>query len=75
VAYHQRTKHHPGLYARGPGYLDWATQPDPFRSFAGAPRTDLPLVADTLATSFADLYQPGSLGAQPLNRNGLAVLF
>lgn len=35
--YHQRTKHHLQVYARSPGYLDWATQPDPFRRFEGAP--------------------------------------
>jgi SagB-type dehydrogenase family enzyme len=34
--YHERTKHHPRRYARSPGYLDWATQPDPFRQYQGA---------------------------------------
>src|SRR5262245_32176494 len=34
--YHERTKHHPHRYAAGPGYLDWASQPDPFRRFIGA---------------------------------------
>ncbi len=37
LAYHQRTKHHLHRYARGPGYLDWETQPDPFRTFAVCP--------------------------------------
>ncbi len=37
LAYHERTKHHFHRYAPGPGYLDWATQPDPFRHYAGAP--------------------------------------
>jgi nitroreductase len=36
VAYHQATKHHYHAYAAGPGYLDWATQPDPFRRYYGA---------------------------------------
>ena len=43
IAYHERTKHHPGRYARGPHDLDWATQPNPFRSFTGAPLFRLPL--------------------------------
>ena len=30
-AYHQATKHHFNRFADGPGHLDWATQPDPFR--------------------------------------------
>lgn len=34
--YHEATKHHLDAYARGPGRLDWATQPDPFRRYAGA---------------------------------------
>ncbi len=34
--YHQRTKHMPERYAPGPGYMDWANQPDPFRRFSGA---------------------------------------
>ncbi len=37
LAYHDATKHHLGRYARGPGYLDWDTQPDPFLRFHGAP--------------------------------------
>ncbi|MBK7583887.1 MAG: SagB/ThcOx family dehydrogenase [Myxococcales bacterium] len=43
VAYHERTKHRPGRFARSLGYMDWATQPDPFRRFAGAPELVLPL--------------------------------
>ena len=43
ITYHDRTKHHPERYARGPGGLDWATQPDPFRRFAGSPVLKLPL--------------------------------
>jgi SagB-type dehydrogenase family enzyme len=34
--YHDGTKHHFNRFARSLGYLDWASQPNPFRSFAGA---------------------------------------
>lgn len=34
--YHDGTKHHFHAHARSLGYLDWASQPDPFRSYAGA---------------------------------------
>lgn len=52
--YHDVTKHHVHRYASGPGYLDWATQPNPFRRYAGAhlvplekpPPTDTPLFDD-----------------------------
>ena len=43
VAYHERTKHHFHRYAAALGYLDWATQPDPFRRYAGADLVRLPL--------------------------------
>ena len=45
-AYHQRTKHHLDAYARGPEYLDWDNQPNPFRRFSGAPLISLPLDPD-----------------------------
>ncbi len=41
--YHQRTKHAPSRYALGPAFLDWTSQPSPYRSFAGSPRIMLPL--------------------------------
>jgi SagB-type dehydrogenase family enzyme len=41
-AYHDGTKHHFHQFARSLGYLDWASQPNPFRSFVGAPVVPLP---------------------------------
>jgi SagB-type dehydrogenase family enzyme len=75
LAYHERTKHHLRRYARGPGHLDWDTQPDPFRTFAGAPTIELALLADSLATSYGDLYIPGAVAARPLEWDTVAVLF
>ena len=43
VAYHERTKHPNHGYAASLGYMDWATQPDPFRRYAGASLVRLPL--------------------------------
>ena len=34
MRYHERTKHHFNRLAAGPGELDWANQPDPFRRYA-----------------------------------------
>ncbi len=42
-AYHERTKHSLSAYAKGPQYLDWDQQPNPFRRFADAPLLELPL--------------------------------
>ena len=35
-AYHERTKHYFNRSAASLGYMAWATQPDPFRRYAGA---------------------------------------
>jgi len=48
LRYHEATKHHFNRFARSRGYLDWATQPDPFRRYAGAPFVELP--RDPIAT-------------------------
>src|SRR5215216_2621708 len=42
LQYHDATKHHFNRFARSLGYLDWATQPDPFRRYVGAPSIPLP---------------------------------
>ena len=52
LAYHRRTKHQVSRYAAGPDGLDWANQPDPFRTFAGAPRVELPLLAEGLSSTY-----------------------
>ena len=75
LAYHRRTKHHLHRYAASPGYLDWATQPDPFRTFDGADRVELPLQADRLAVAYDALYRPGAVPPLPLDRTSVAMLF
>ena len=75
LAYHRRTKHHLHHYAASPGYLDWATQPDPFRTYLGAERIELPLLADRLDAAYAELYFPGAVPAMPLERNSVAMLW
>jgi SagB-type dehydrogenase family enzyme len=74
LAYHTRSKHHPNRFARSLGYLDWATQPDPFRTFEGAPRVDLPLLKGDLAPSYRDLDNPQVIPARSLSLSTLAVL-
>jgi hypothetical protein len=72
--YHERSKHHLERYAPGPGRLDWATQPDPFRRFVGAPLVDLPLLVGELAPGWDDLFMPGGVSPQALNRGTLSAL-
>jgi len=56
LAYHQRTKHSLQRYAAGPETLDWDSQPNPFREYAEAPRALLPLSADSIKTTFGEIY-------------------
>jgi SagB-type dehydrogenase family enzyme len=74
-AYHETSKHRPERYAPGPGRLDWANQPDPWRSYAGAPRVVLPLAADGLATRYTDLRGGNLPAAATLDRAHVGLLF
>ena len=75
LLYHEQTKHHLHRYARSLGYMDWESQPDPFRTYAGAPRIELPLAADQLQTRFSELYTPGRVEPPPVTLETLATLF
>lgn len=73
--YHERTKHHVTRYAAGPGRLDWMNQPDPFRTFEGAPRHPWTPAADALPTPFDALLAPGAVAPHPLDSAGIGLLF
>jgi hypothetical protein len=72
-AYHQRTKHLPDRFAPGPGYMDWANQPDPFRRFKGARLIELPLICNSSSVPFGALTTPGAVELQPLSLNSLGL--
>ncbi len=54
--YHEKTKHHPNRHAKGPGQMDWANKPEPFRSYKGAESVRLPLLAKDPAAPCSALY-------------------
>ncbi|UCG32078.1 MAG: SagB/ThcOx family dehydrogenase [Phycisphaerales bacterium] len=72
IAYHERTKHHPHRYAAGPGGLDWANQPDPFRRFEGAPLVRLPLIVEDKTPPYRLLYERGAVPAASLTTESLS---
>jgi SagB-type dehydrogenase family enzyme len=74
-AYHGASKHHLDRYAPGPGWLDWANQPDPFRVYAGCERVELPLLADRLDVAYADVRAGRLPPPAPLDRPHLGALF
>jgi SagB-type dehydrogenase family enzyme len=77
MRYHERTKHHFNRHAPGPGELDWANQPNPFRRYEGAPLVRLPLLgADDEPASpyYDDLYRGGSVPSMPVTVRSLSRL-
>jgi SagB-type dehydrogenase family enzyme len=77
MRYHERTKHHFNRFAPGPGQLDWANQPDPFRRFAGAPLTRLPLLKaddEPRSPEYESLYAPGEVASVAMSVRALSRL-
>lgn len=75
VAYHERTKHHVQRYAAALGYMDWATQPDPFRRYAGADLVRLPLPKAGKPLPYWKLYTSESMPPMPLSLASVSLFF
>ena len=74
LAYHERTKHFPGRFARALGSMDWATQPDPFRRFVGAPLLPLELVPAGDQPRYEPAFARGNIPPAPLGRHSVSQL-
>lgn len=72
--YHENTKHHRDRSASGPGYLDWATQPDPFRRYAGARLVPLEKIPTTDEPSYDDAFVLGRIPPAPLTLRTISQL-
>ena len=75
IAYHERTKHQPERYARGPQGLDWATQPNPFRRFVGAPVVRLALTGQDDTPPAAAVFGAAAVVPRPLTLASLGLFF
>ena len=73
--YHENTKHDFQGYASGPGYLDWATQPDPFRRYSGARLVPLEKIPTTDEPLYDDAFVLGRIPPAPLNLRTISQLF
>jgi len=74
--YHEATKHRFEAFARGPGYLDWATQPDPFRRYAGARLIALACIEPADDPRYDAIFTPGlQPAAAPVNLRTISQLF
>jgi SagB-type dehydrogenase family enzyme len=74
LRYHERSTHHVHRFAAGPGFLDWANQPDPFRTYRGAPLVELPLADETGSPSWEALHVPGAVAPRPPDLASLGAL-
>jgi SagB-type dehydrogenase family enzyme len=77
MRYHERSKHHFNRFAAGPGGLDWANQPDPFRRYAGAALTRLPILGPMdppLSPAYESLYARGAVPGAPVTLRTLSRL-
>ncbi|MCW8954609.1 MAG: nitroreductase family protein, partial [Sulfurimonas sp.] len=70
--YHETTKHTQKRYARSLGYMDWSTQPDPFRTYNGAQTIKLPLAIDNTTPPYHMLDD--ELPSAPLVRESISQL-
>ncbi len=72
--YHNRTKHSLERYAKGPESIDWEDQPDQFRRFSGCEIITLPKPGTELEPLFADMDNPETIPAKPLNLSNAGLL-
>ena len=75
LAYHAATKHYPYRSARSLGYMDWDTQPDPFRRYAGAHVLPLDEISLTAEPGYDAIFQPEAVEPRPLDRAFVSQLF
>jgi SagB-type dehydrogenase family enzyme len=73
LLYHEQTKHHYQRYARSPGFLDWANQPNPFRFYEGVTAVRLPLLQKDIASEHRALYERGRNAFQDFTRETLGA--
>ena len=72
--YHDRTKHHLDRYAQSLGYMDWASQPNPFRRFEGARLIPLPLPRIQAEPTYDAILAPAAAPA-PIGIKAISDLF
>ena len=72
LRYHELTKHFPRQYARAPCYMDWATQPDPFRTYLPAPRLALDIIGTDGFVPYQAGFRHGVVSPAQLNRASIS---
>lgn len=74
-AYHERTKHFPHRHAASLGYLDWDTQPNPFRRYEGSSLIRLPIPDANRSPAYDDLFSGKRFSPKRLTLETISELF
>ncbi len=72
--YHNRSKHSYYSFAPGPGFMDWDSQPDPFRKYEGADEVLLEQITQTERPFFSETLR-ASFEVSKMNFSSLSQLF
>ncbi len=72
--YHNRTKHYYARYAKSIGFMDWANQPDPFRSYEEALHVELPLASNNSTPPYSSIFTD-DLPSSLLSIDSISQLF
>lgn len=74
IEYHERTKHLPNRPASSSGYLDWANEPNPFRSYEGTNTLKLPFTNTDQGANYSDLFERKNNKFQTFSLKNIALL-
>ncbi len=72
--YHRRSEHTSNGYARSLGYLDWSSQPDPFRHYEGAEKIRLGHPDSSDSPPYGLLGRPRSIPPAGVNHDSISRL-
>ena len=73
--YHNETKHSHNKYAKSLGYMDWTTQPDPYRSYENTHQIKLPLSFKNKTLKYNDIFDKATMQTAPLCIESISQFF
>ncbi len=73
--YHNETKHSQQRYARSLGYMDWATQPNPYRIYSNTKKTSLPLSFENNTLEYSQIFMKEDKLSAPLCKEAISQFF
>jgi len=73
--YHNNSKHSYYSFAPGPGYMDWGSQPDPFRKYDGADTVSLKKILQTERPFFSEALKSSLIEASRVSFDSISQLF